>query len=135
MDLSCKKISELREIAKSLGMKNYTGLKKDALIKVIEAQKPDENKKQDGLTINEGDNMVSGVLEVLPDNGFGFLRGENYLSTPKDVYVSPVQIRRFNLKTGDKITGIARAPKEEEKVPALIYVQYVNDDTPDKAIR
>ena len=135
MDLSSKKISELREIAKSLGMKNYTGLKKDALIKEIEAQKPDENKKQDGLTINEGDNMVSGVLEVLPDNGFGFLRGENYLSTPKDVYVSPVQIRRFNLKTGDKITGIARAPKEEEKFPALIYVQYVNDDTPDKAIR
>lgn len=135
MDLSSKKISELREIAKSLGMKNYTGLKKDALIKEIEAQKSDENKKQDGLTINEGDNMVSGVLEVLPDNGFGFLRGENYLSTPKDVYVSPVQIRRFNLKTGDKITGIARAPKEEEKFPALIYVQHVNDDTPDKAIR
>ena len=135
MDLSSKKISELREIAKSLGMKNYTGLKKDALISEIEAQKSDENKKQDGLTINEGDNMVSGVLEVLPDNGFGFLRGENYLSTPKDVYVSPVQIRRFNLKTGDKITGIARAPKEEEKFPALIYVQYVNDDTPDKAIR
>ena len=135
MDLSSKKISELREIAKSLGMKNYTGLKKDALISEIETVKTAENKKQDGLTINEGDNMVSGVLEVLPDNGFGFLRGENYLSTPKDVYVSPVQIRRFNLKTGDKITGIARAPKEEEKFPALIYVQHVNDDTPDKAIR
>lgn len=135
MDLSSKKISELREIAKSLGMKNYTGLKKDALISEIKAQKTAENKKQDSLTINEGDNIVSGVLEVLPDNGFGFLRGENYLSTPKDVYVSPVQIRRFNLKTGDKITGIARAPKEEEKFPALIYVQHVNDDTPDKAIR
>ena len=135
MDLSSKKISELREIAKTLGMKNYTGLKKDALIEKIKAQKTDENKKQETLTVNEGDNIVSGVLEVLPDNGFGFLRGENYLSTPKDVYVSPVQIRRFNLKTGDKITGIARAPKEEEKFPALIYVQYVNDDTPDKAIR
>lgn len=135
MDLSSKKISELREIAKTLGIKNYTGLKKDALIEEIKAQKSDENKKKDELTINEGDNIVSGVLEVLPDNEFGFLRGENYLSTPKDVYVSPVQIRRFNLKTGDKITGIARAPREEEKFPALIYVQHVNDDTPDKAIR
>ncbi len=135
MDLSSKKISELREIAKTLGIKNFTKLKKDALIEEIEAQNTKETKKQDNLTINEGDNIVTGVLEVLPDNGFGFLRGENYLSTPKDVYVSPTQIRRFNLKTGDKVTGIARAPKEEEKFPALIYVQYVNDDTPDKAIR
>ena len=74
------------------------------------------------------------MLEVLPD-GFGFLRGENYLSTPKDVYVSPTQIRRFNLKTGDKISGIGRNPKDGEKFPALIFVQHVNDDTPDKAIR
>ena len=137
MDLSFKKISELREIAKTLGIKNIAKLKKDELILQIEnnPDKKTEAKKTQELTLNEGDNLVSGVLEVLPENGFGFLRGENYLSTPKDVYVSPTQIRRFNLKTGDKVTGIARPPKEEEKFPALIYVQYVNDDTPDKAIR
>ena len=137
MDLSSKKISELREIAKNLGIKNIAKLKKDELILQIEnnpTQKTEAKKTQE-LTLNEGDNMVSGVLEVLPENGFGFLRGENYLSTPKDVYVSPTQIRRFNLKTGDKVSGIARPPKEEEKFPALIYVQHVNDDTPDKAIR
>ena len=89
---------------------------------------------KDGLTLQGTDNMVSGILEVLPE-GYGFLRGENYLSTPKDVYVSPTQIRRFNLKTGDKVSGIGRTPREGEKFPALIFVQYVNDDTPDKAIR
>lgn len=137
MELSSKKIQELRDIAKTLEIKNVAKLKKDELILEIEnknLKKPENNKTQE-LTINDGDNMVSGVLEVLPENGFGFLRGENYLSTPKDVYVSPTQIRRFNLKTGDKVSGIARPPKEEEKFPALIYVQYVNDDTPDKAIK
>ncbi len=137
MDLSAKKIQELKEIAKTLGIKNIAKLKKDELISAIENNNEikTENKKTQELTVNEGDNIVSGVLEVLPENGFGFLRGENYLSTPKDVYVSPTQIRRFNLKTGDKVSGIARAPKGEEKFPALIYVQHVNDDTPDKAIR
>jgi len=137
MDLTSKKISELREIAKTLGIKNIAKLKKDELISQIEnnSDKKTETKKTQELTLSEGDNMVLGVLEVLPENGFGFLRGENYLSTPKDVYVSPTQIRRFNLKTGDKVSGIARPPKEEEKFPALIYVQHVNDDTPDKAIR
>lgn len=154
MELSNKKISELREIAKSMGMKNISKCKKEELIAQITAQEkqqavqneepPDTErvqsadrcrKKRSELMVSGEDNIVCGVLEVLPDNGFGFLRGENYLSTPKDVYVSPTQIRRFNLKTGDKVTGIARPPKEEEKFPALIYVQHVNDDTPDKAIR
>ncbi len=135
MDLSTKKITELREIAKKIGLKNIAKLKKDELIKEIENSENKKTETKKELTLNEGDNMVSGVLEVLPENGFGFLRGENYLSTPKDVYVSPTQIRRFNLKTGDKVSGIARPPKEEEKFPALIYVQHVNDDTPDKAIR
>lgn len=137
MDLSSKKIQELREIAKTLDIKNISKLKKDELVLQIEnkSNKKTETKKTQELTLNDGDNIVSGILEVLPENGFGFLRGENYLSTPKDVYVSPTQIRRFNLKTGDKVSGIARPPKEEEKFPALIYVQHVNDDTPDKAIR
>ena len=135
MDLTSKKISELRETAKTLGIKNTAKLKKDELIKEIENNTNESTETKKELTLNEGDNLVEGVLEVLPENGFGFLRGENYLSTPKDVYVSPTQIRRFNLKTGDKVSGIARPPKEEEKFPALIYVQHVNDDTPDKAIR
>ena len=77
---------------------------------------------------------VTGILDVLPD-GFGFLRGENYLTTPDDVYVSPTQIRRFNLKTGDYIYGIARAANEGERFDALIYVKTVNGDTIDKTLR
>ena len=83
---------------------------------------------------NEDDQIVEGILEVLPD-GYGFLRGENYLSTPKDVYISPIQIRRFKLDKGDKIKGIARLPKEGEKFPALIYVGEVNGEAPEKAYR
>ncbi len=138
MDLSKKTIQDLREIAKTLGISGISKYKKEELIEVISsnAQEPKEETKTKGeLTVSGDDNLVGGILEVLPDNGFGFLRGENYLSTQKDVYVSPTQIRRFNLKTGDKVTGIARQPKGDEKFPALIYVQHVNDDTPDKAIR
>ena len=80
------------------------------------------------------DFVVEGVLEVLAD-GYGFIRGDNYLSTPKDVYVSPVQIRRFKLGTGDKLKGIARNPRDGERFPALIYVSSVNNDSPDVATR
>ena len=69
------------------------------------------------------------------DDGFGFLRGENYLSSPDDVYVAPIQIRRFRLKTGDMITGIARLQREGERFRALLYVNTVNGDRPDAAIR
>jgi len=82
----------------------------------------------------ESDDPVEGVLEVLPD-GYGFLRSDNYLSGPKDVYVSPSQIRRFGLKTGDKIKGKGRIPKEGEKFQALLYVQTVNGDSPEVAPR
>ena len=78
------------------------------------------------------DDEVMGVLEILPD-GFGFLRGPNYLSTEHDVYVSPSQIRRFNMKTGDKIKGITRHPKSGEKFRALLYVQKINDENPETA--
>ncbi len=83
---------------------------------------------------NDEDNIVEGILEVLPD-GYGFLRGKNYLSSPKDVYISPVQIKRFRLDKGDKIKGIARTPKEGEKFPALIYVGEVNGEAPEMAYR
>ena len=77
---------------------------------------------------------VIGVLEILPD-GFGFLRGSNYLSTENDVYVSPSQIRRFNMKTGDKVRGITRHPKTGEKFRALLFVQKINDEDPETAIQ
>ena len=83
---------------------------------------------------NKDDFIVEGVLEVLAD-GYGFIRGENYLSTNKDVYVSPTQIGRFRLATGDKLKGIGRIAREGEKFPALIYVNSVNGDSPDKSIR
>ena len=98
----------------------------------------DENARDDSalnykLTTSD-DFIAQGVLEILPD-GYGFLRGENYLSSPKDVYVSPVQIRRFRLDNGDKLKGIARLPKEGEKFPALIFVGEVNGDAPEMAYR
>ena len=136
---------ELKEIAKQKGLTNISKLKKDELIALLNSEEEQIQVKNDNSktevqndktykVTNEDDQIVEGILEVLPD-GYGFLRGENYLSTPKDVYVSPVQIKRFRLLTGDKIKGIARIPKEGEKFPALIFVGEVNDESPDKCIR
>ncbi len=134
-----KSLVELREIAKERGLTNISKLKKDELINLLNQNEETTNKKVDSNDTtykvnNEDDRIVEGILEVLPD-GFGFLRGDNYLSTPKDVYVSPIQIRRFKLLTGDKIKGIARTPKEEEKFPALIFVGEVNDESPEMCLR
>lgn len=93
-----------------------------------------DNTIQEYQLNSEDDKIVEGILEILPD-GYGFLRGENYLSSPKDVYISPVQIRRFKLDKGDKVRGISRMPKEGEKFPALIYVIEVNDEAPEKAMK
>ena len=82
---------------------------------------------------NEEDEIVEGILDVMTD-GYGFLRGENFLSTPKDVYISPVQIRRFRLETGDLVKGISRC-KEGEKFPSLIFVGEVNGEHPEKALK
>ena len=144
---------ELRQLAKEKGIKNVSKLKKEELIEYLtniqgettsqseeevstEIPKKEENVDNNtGYNVtNEEDEIVEGILEVLPD-GYGFLRGENYLSTPKDVYISPIQIRRFKLDKGDKIKGIARLPKEGEKFPALIYVGEVNGEAPEKAYR
>ena len=103
-----------------------------AKFQIDDDAKDDSNLKYK-LTTKE-DFIVEGVLEVLPDN-YGFLRGENYLSSPKDVYVSPIQIRRFRLDNGDKIKGIARLPREGEKFPALIFVGEVNGDAPEIAYK
>ena len=78
---------------------------------------------------------VEGILEIQEENNFGFLRFSNFSTSDKDIYVSPTQIRRFNLKTGDKIRGITRLPKEGERFGALLYVLTVNGDEPGAAIR
>lgn len=83
--------------------------------------------------IHESD-TAKGVLEIIENNNYGFLRGENYLTGPKDIYVSPSQIRRFNLKTGDEVEGKVRTAKEGEKFQALLYVQKVNGENPEKAV-
>ncbi len=145
MELDSLSLVDLKNLAKDKGIENYSKMKKAELIKAImddynsKKKDKDENQTQneasaDYKLTNEGDEFVEGILEVLPD-GFGFLRGENYLSTQNDVYVSQAQISRFRLQTGDKIKGIKRKPKETEKFPALIYVGEVNNESPDKSIK
>ncbi len=92
----------------------------------------EKREKLKGMLIES--DTAKGVLEINENNSFGFLRGKNYLSTPEDVYVSPSQIRRFKLRTGDEIEGKVRIPKEGEKFKALLYVEKVNGEDPDKAV-
>ena len=79
--------------------------------------------------------VVEGILDIQEENSFGFLRFDNFLTSDKDIYVSPVQIRRFNLKTGDKINCVTRLPHEGERFGALLYVNTVNGEEPGAAIR
>ncbi|MFZ1321571.1 MAG: transcription termination factor Rho [Ignavibacteria bacterium] len=121
-DFKSKKVSELIDIAKALGVSGYSDLKKQELIfKIIEAQA-----KRDGFA------YAVGVLEVLPD-GYGFLRSVdyNYLPSPDDIYVSPSQIKKFLLRTGDTVSGQVRPPKEGERFFALLKVESVNFENPD----
>lgn len=149
MQLESKTLSELRETAKEMGIKSVTKYKKIELIeKILEKDREENNSKQnnrenknseqkpkeDYKTPEDEKEDAEGVLEILPD-GFGFLRGSNYLSTENDVYVSPSQIKRFNLKTGDKVKGITRKPKSGERFRALIYVKTVNDENPETSKR
>lgn len=132
-----KTLTQLREMAKELGISGVSKYKKDELIKVIEEKnKPVENQPEKVDTQKERTQTVEveGILQICED-GFGFLRGENYLTSPDDVYVAQAQIRRFRLKTGDMLKGIARLPRENERFKALLYVNTVNDDKPDVAIR
>ncbi|MGB9913469.1 MAG: transcription termination factor Rho, partial [Candidatus Kapaibacteriota bacterium] len=122
--LKSKKIAELTAIAKSLGITNFSDLRKQELIlKILEAQTHSRGKDMP----EEGNLTATGVLEVLPD-GYGFLRSAdyNYLFSPDDVYVSQSQIKRFGLRTGDTVRGIVRPPKEGERYYALLKVESVN---------
>ncbi|KGM96274.1 transcription termination factor Rho [Clostridium novyi A str. 4552] len=99
----------------------------------VEEENPQEKEKNFKEMIHESDS-AKGVLEIIENNNYGFLRGENYLTGPKDIYVSPSQIRRFNLKTGDEVTGKVRTAKDGEKFQALIYVEKINGENPEKAV-
>jgi transcription termination factor Rho len=123
-DLKDKSIQQLTQIAKDLNVAGATGMRKQELIfQILKAQT-----EQSGFIFSEG------VLEVLPD-GFGFLRAPdyNYLPGPDDIYVSPSQIRKFDLQTGDTVSGQIRPPKEGERYFALIKVEAVNFESPEQA--
>src|SRR3979411_916160 len=123
-ELKEKNITDLAKIAKELNIPGASGMRKQELIfQIIRAQT-----EKNGLIFSEG------VLECLPD-GFGFLRAPeyNYLPGPDDIYVSPSQIRKFDLRTGDTISGQIRPPKEGERYFALIKVEAINFESPDQA--
>jgi transcription termination factor Rho len=123
-ELKDMSISELTHVAKDMGIEGATGLRKQELIfKVLAAQT-----EKSGLIFSEG------VLETLPD-GFGFLRAPeyNYLPGPDDIYVSPSQIRKFDLRTGDTVSGQIRPPKEGERYFALIKVEAINFEAPEQS--
>ncbi|MBU4205177.1 Rho termination factor N-terminal domain-containing protein, partial [Patescibacteria group bacterium] len=120
--LKSLKISELNKVARGMNVNGISSLRKEELIfKVLQAQT-----EKDGLIFGEG------VLERLPD-GFGFLRSHNYnyLPSPDDIYISPSQIKKFNLRTGDTVSGQIRPPKEGEKYFALLKVEAVNFESPE----
>jgi transcription termination factor Rho len=122
VELKQMKINELTHLAKGLGIEGATGMpKQDLIFALLQAQS-----EQNGLIYGEG------VLEILPD-GFGFLRApdSNYLPGPDDIYISPSQIRRFNLRTGDTISGQIRPPKDSERYFALLKVEQVNHEDPE----
>ena len=156
LELENMTLLELKKLAKENNIKNISKLKKEELIDVLSKiliTENDENNIIDSISdkenanlnnentehvvdyklTNDGDSIVEGVLDILPD-GYGFLRGENYLSTSKDVYVSVVQIKRFKLDTGDIVKGISRF-REGEKFPSLIFVGEVNGEHPEKIAR
>src|SRR6266567_2782618 len=123
-ELKDMSISALTQVAKTMDVPGATGMRKQELIfKVLAAQT-----EKSGLIFSEG------VLETLPD-GFGFLRAPeyNYLPGPDDIYVSPSQIRKFDLRTGDTISGQIRPPKEGERYFALIKVEAINFEPPDES--
>ena len=145
MNLEDYSLSELKELAKNKNIKGYSKYKKSELIDLLTENDTTNNEDKNNESVvtdsnttykitNSDDKIAEGILEVLPD-GYGFLRGENYLSTPDDVYISPVQIRRFKLDTGDHIKGISRMAKEGERFPSLIFVGEVNGEAPEKAYR
>ena len=138
-DLKKSTLTELRKIADNLKIEGYQRLKKEYLIEEIIKSLIDTNDLEEKVNIQienpETDYIAEGILEVMND-GYGFLRSDNYLPGNKDIYVSQVQIRRFKLSTGDKLKGIARFTTDpQNKFPSLIYVEEINDERVDIALR
>ena len=136
--LERKTREELKQIAMGLEIPRISGYKKDELIAEIRKKRDsqkNEPKKEKPVRQRPADVVeVEGILDVMAD-GFGFLRFENYRPSENDVYVSPTQIRRFNLKTGDKIVGDSRPTQEEDKYSPLLFVKTINDDAIDVALK
>ncbi len=121
-ELESKTLTDLREMARKLDISGYSGLKKqDLIFKLLQAQ-----------TEEAGNTFSDGILDIVSD-GFGFLRGERMLPGPDDVYVSQSQIRRFGLRTGDRIWGQIRPPKESERFFSLLRVELINGMDPETA--
>lgn len=138
-ELKSSTLTELRKIAEKINLDGYERLKKDYLIEEIvsklEEKKELDTKNNIQIENPETDYIAEGILEVLND-GFGFLRSDNYLSGNKDIYVSNAQIKRFNLATGDKLRGIARFTSDlSNKFPSMIYVESINDDRIETAFK
>ena len=130
---------ELRAVAKARGLKGISALRKDELVERMlqedekDREKKLEEKKAEFSHLDSGIE-ANGILEVLSD-GYGFIRSDNYLPGENDVYVSPSQIRRFNLKTGDILRGSTRVKKENEKFGALLYVTSINGISPNESFK
>ena len=159
-DLESMTIAELREAAKELDIKGISKYKKAELLEEIKkispafiekggvvlrekiSQRPEEDPKVESeekkekfkVMVNES-GSAKGVLEIIETNNYGFLRGTNYLTSSDDIYVSPSQIRRFGLRTGDTVSGKIRPPKDNERYFALLKVDQINYDSPDNAKR
>ena len=143
-------VATLRDLAKARGIKGVSAAKKAEIIELMlqedEKEKKEEKNAVKEMSANTGDRevhdidkldsgvTVSGILEVLPD-GYGFIRSDNYLPGENDVYVSPSQIRKFNLKTGDILEGHTRIKTQQEKFSALLYLTRINEIDPMKAMR
>ena len=131
-------VADLREIAKSRGIRGVSTMKKndvvEAMLALDEQEKKQKEEKEAVLSELDSGIVASGILEVMPD-GFGFIRSANYLPGENDVYVAPSQIRRFNMKTGDIISGNTRIKTQAEKFSALLFVKTINGYSPDEASR
>ena len=143
-------VATLRDLAKARGIKGVSAAKKAEIVELMlqedEKEKKEEKNAVKEMSANTGDRevhdidkldsgvTVSGILEVLPD-GYGFIRSDNYLPGENDVYVSPSQIRKFNLKTGDILEGHTRIKTQQEKFSALLYLTRINEIDPMRAMR
>ena len=131
---------QLREIAKTNGIKGCSSMKKADVIEALLLMSEEKTRQEEtGMTKEEEDKLDSGkvadgILEVMPD-GYGFIRCENYLPGDNDVYVSPSQIKRFNLKTGDILKGKIRVKTQNEKFGALLMLERINGELPSEAMK